>query len=221
MAHHNVRSRANTILGLALVMLGGLFLIVQLFDISFWLVIWPFFIIGPGLMFFAGMILIGESAGPLAIPGSIVTTVGILLLYQSVFNNFGSWAYAWALVFPTAVGVGLMINGAWSKSPKLVEVGSRWTSVGMAIFLVGGLIYELLLGKSNNIISDIVWPGLLIVFGLYLLGRRQIEARKGQPSKSPPERLEEKAAPAQPAPMEEAPRQEEKAEFRPLDIPRQ
>jgi hypothetical protein len=218
MTHHNMRSRANTILGLALVALGGLFLLGQLFNISFWRFFWPFFIIAPGLMFFAGMILIGESAGPLAIPGSIVTTVGLLLLYQSVFNHFESWAYAWALVFPTAVGVGLMINGMWSKSQKLVQVGSRWSTVGLAIFLVGGLFFELLLNISDNFISGIVWPGLLILFGLYLLGRRQAGARKGSTPKSPPAQLEQ-AAP--PAPLEEAPRQEERPEFRPLDMPRQ
>jgi hypothetical protein len=221
MAHHNMRSRANTILGLALVALGGLFLVGQLLNIGFWSFFWPFFIIVPGLMFFAGMILIGETAGPLAIPGSIVTTVGLLLLYQSVFNHFESWAYAWALVFPTAVGVGLMINGIWSRSPKLVEVGSRWSTIGLAIFLVGGMFFELLLNISDNFISGIVWPGLLILFGLYLLGRRRAEARKGLPPKSPPERLEGEAAPPQPASIEEAPRQEEKPEFRPLDIPHQ
>ncbi|MEJ2148489.1 MAG: hypothetical protein P8Z40_03310 [Chloroflexota bacterium] len=221
MAHHNMRTRANTILGLALVALGGLFLVGQMFDISFWHFFWPFFIIGPGLMFFIGMVLIGESAGPLAIPGSIVTMVGLLLLYQSVFNHFESWAYAWALIFPTAVGVGLMINGVWSKSPRLVEVGTRWSTIGLAIFLVGGLFFELLLNISDNIISGIVWPGLLIVFGLYLLGRHRAKSRISAPPTSPPERLVEEASPAQPVPMEEAPKREEKTEFRPLDIPRQ
>jgi hypothetical protein len=220
MAHHNMRTRANTILGLALVALGGLFLIGQVFDISFWRFFWPFFIIGPGLMFFIGMVMIGESAGPLAIPGSIVTMVGLLLLYQSVFNHFESWAYAWALIFPTAVGIGLMINGKWSKSPRLVQVGTRWSTIGLAIFLIGGLFFELLLNISDNFISGIVWPGLLIVFGLYLLGRHRAGSHKSLPS-TPSERLVEEAAPAQPTPMEEAPKQEEKTEFRPLDMPRQ
>jgi hypothetical protein len=85
-----------------LVALGTLFLLEQFFDFQLGQWLWPLFIIIPGLLFFVGMLLGGKSAGPLAIPGSIVTTVGLLLLYQNTFNHFESWAYTWALM-PVAV----------------------------------------------------------------------------------------------------------------------
>ena len=204
MSNYGSQNRASIIIGLSLVGLGTLFLIGQLFEVDLWRFFWPFFIITPGLMFFVGMVLGGREAGPLAIPGSIVTTVGLLLLYQSIFNHFESWAYAWALIFPTSVGIGLMINGAWSRSERLIRVGSRWASVGLTIFLIGGVVFELLLDISDNLISDLVWPGLLILFGLYLLIRRA--------------RPEKQASPAPPA-SGEAPPAESKTEFEPLNIP--
>jgi hypothetical protein len=115
-------------IGAVLVALGILFLLEQFFDVRLGQWLWPLFIIIPGLLFFVGMVLGGKPAGPLAIPGSIVTTVGLLLFYQNTFNHFESWAYAWALM-PVAVGIGLMINGIWSEQPALVHNGG-WPGSG-------------------------------------------------------------------------------------------
>ena len=173
MATQQQRGRTNAIIGMVLVGLGAMFLLGQLFNINMWRFFWPFFIIIPGLLFFLGMALGGKSAGPLAIPGSIVTTVGLLLLYQSVTNHWESWAYAWALIFPTSVGVGLAINGAWSEVPRLRETGMKWIRVGLIIFVVGGVFFELLLNISHSVIGNVVWPLLLIGGGIYLLISRR------------------------------------------------
>ena len=164
--------RMTALLGLVLVGLGALFLLGQFFNFNFWGLLWPFFVIVPGLALFAGMVLGGKPAGPLAVPGSIVTGVGLLLLYQTVTNHWESWAYAWALIFPTAVGVGLVINGLWSDVPHLVNTGRRWATVGMMLFAVGGLFFEVLLNISNSALGGLLWPALMIVFGAYLIVRR-------------------------------------------------
>jgi len=119
------REWINIVVGMVLVALGLLFLVAQLFNINVVSFTWPFFIIVPGMLFFVGMMLGGKRAGGLAIPGSIVTMVGLILLYQNSFNHFQSWAYAWALVFPTAVGVGLMVMGAWSGDARTHRHGRR------------------------------------------------------------------------------------------------
>jgi len=196
MATQQQRGRTNAIIGMVLVGLGAMFLLGQLFDINMWRFFWPFFIIIPGLLFFLGMALGGKSAGPLAIPGSIVTTVGLLLLYQSVTNHWESWAYAWALIFPTSVGVGLVINGAWSDVDRLGETGMKWIKTGLIIFLVGGIFFELLLNISGSVIGNIFWPLLLIGGGVYLLSRR---AKNNTSASQPP------AAPAEEAPAQEEP----------------
>jgi hypothetical protein len=213
MADNQSRGRGNLIIGMVLVGLGAIFLLGQFFNFNFWSVLWPFFIIIPGLMFFVGMLLGGKEAGPLAIPGSIVTMVGLLLLYQATFNHWESWAYAWALIFPTAVGIGLVINGNWSDDQRLVQTGIRWASVGVAIFLVGGIFFELILNISGSIASGIVWPLVLIGFGAYLLTRRG-KGYAGDNGHRPPAEIESRARPVEAPPKPTGP------EFEPLDMNR-
>ncbi len=160
------------VIGLILVGLGVLFLASRIFDFSLIGMVWPLFIIVPGALFFVGMLMGGKAAGPLAVPGSIVTMTGLILMYQSIFNVFETWAYVWSLIFPTAVGLGLIISGTWSGDSKLVQTGIRWTTVGLIIFLIMGAFFELLLNFSDNPLSDVLWPGLLIGLGIWLLRRR-------------------------------------------------
>ena len=101
-------------IGLGLIALGVLFLLGAVFQINVWGALWPFFIIVPGLLFFVAMVSIGKPGAPLAVPGSIVTTVGLILFFQNVTGLWATWAYAWALIFPTAVGIGVAIAGLWS-----------------------------------------------------------------------------------------------------------
>ncbi len=70
-------------IALLLIGLGLLFLLLQFVPLDLGRNAWPFFIIIPGLLFFAGMALGGRDAARLAIPGSIVTMVGLILLYQN------------------------------------------------------------------------------------------------------------------------------------------
>jgi hypothetical protein len=217
---------ANIVLGAALVGLGILFLTGRLFNIDLWSFFWPFFIIVPGLLFFVGMVAGGKPAGPLAIPGSIVTTVGLILLYQSLFDHWESWAYAWSLIFPTSVGIGLIINGKWSDEPRLVESGNKFASVGLIIFLISGVFFELIINISHNFIGNVLWPLALIGVGVYLVARRN----KSQPAASAPEGaaeepfrpLDRKPAPPQPPAVRpiEPPAETPKPEFEPIDMTR-
>jgi len=168
-------------IGAVLVALGVLFLLEQLFGFQLGQWLWSLFIIIPGLFCFVGMVLGGKSAGPLAIPGSIITTVGLLLFYQNTFDHFESWAYAWALI-PIAVGIGLMINGAWSDHPTLVQNGRRLAGIGLVLFLVGFFFFELVL-NIGRWASGLVAPLLLITAGIYLLLRRVSPA--GRPTTAP------------------------------------
>lgn len=180
------------VIGAGLVALGVLLFLSRILSLE----LWPLICVAPGLLFFVAMFLGGEKLAPLAIPGSIITTVGMLLLYQANFNHYESWAYAWALVFPASIGVGLIINGLWSGVDKLVRIGWRWFAVGLAIFGVLGVFFELLIGISDNAMTNIVWPLLIIGAGILLLVRRK-PIKLGNP---PPREME--------------------VEFEPLDINR-
>lgn len=171
--------RGNLGIGLVLIVLGLVFLAAQLLSADIWANLWPFLIIVVGLAFFVGMVLGGRSAGPLAVPGSIVTTVGLILLYQWTTGHWESWSYAWALII-VAVGVGLMIGGTWSGKQKDVEAGMRTAGIGAVLFVVFGAFFELILKISGGwAIGQVFWPLLLIAMGVYLLWGRAIR-RSGQ-----------------------------------------
>ncbi len=165
------RRLVSIVVGLAMVGLGLLFLVDQLVAVSLWRYSWPFFVIIPGLLCFLAMALGGRDAGWLAVPGSTVTAIGLLLLYQNASSHWESWAYAWALVFPGAYGVGLAIQGIWSGRARRAAAGWRWARVGVVIFLVGGVFFESVLGISHSPLGRLAWPLLLIGVGAYLLLR--------------------------------------------------
>lgn len=169
-----VRARSLGVLfiGVGLIALGALFLLGQIFHLNVWAVLWPFFIIVPGLLFFVGMAFVGRGGGPLAVPGSIVTMVGVLLLYQALTNHWESWAYAWALVAPTSVGIGIAIAGLWGNDSKAVRAGAGLIVVGLVIFLIFGVFFELILnisGMRNGSLGRLVLPLMLIGAGAIAL----------------------------------------------------
>ena len=117
-------SAGELVVGLGLIGLGGLFILGQIFRVDFWNLIWPIFVMLPGLVFFAVMLIGSRNLAPFAIPGSIITTTGLVLFYQNMTGHWESWAYIWALIAPTSVGVGLWLAGTRSENPSLREAGS-------------------------------------------------------------------------------------------------
>ena len=82
-----VQNYGSLIAGLMLVLFGGLALASQFFGPSdFWGHYWPLIVIGIGALFFMGMFAWGRSASGLAIPGSIVSAVGLMLMIQDLTN---------------------------------------------------------------------------------------------------------------------------------------
>lgn len=167
--------------GVLLIGLGLVFLLGQLLRFNVWRFIWPFFIIAAGLTFFAGMFAGGRAAGALALPGSIITTVGVILFVQNTFGIWGTWAYAWGLII-AGVGIGLLIFGRQSSLPELRQAGRVVLAVGLGLFFVFGLFFELgaaLLGLRS--LGGVLWPLMLILLGLYFLIGRPLFRQWGGP----------------------------------------
>lgn len=167
--HHN---RFHLILGFSLISLGVLLLLDQFLAIRISRVLWPFFIIIPGVAFFIAMVTGGSERGGLAIPASILTTLGALLLYQAITDHWESWAYAWSLIFPTAVGVGIVLCGARSMNPSLQKTGMGFIKVGLVIFLSAGIFFEMFLNISNSPLNRITWSIFMVLAGVYLTLRQ-------------------------------------------------
>lgn len=177
MAKPDMRSNklTNTV-GAMLIAFGLLLFFVQRLDGLDASNYWPFFIIvpGAGLMLAALFAEVGGKAG--AAVGSAVTAVGLLLLYQNTFGHFESWAYGWSLVFPVGVGVGWMLFGSKNDDSGLVEQGWRYTLIGLGIFIVGFVFFELVIGISGFAVfggawNSTLWPILLIAAGVVLVYR--------------------------------------------------
>jgi hypothetical protein len=166
----NRRGRGSLVGGLVLVLVGLFLLVLQLAPamVNFLRLelTWPFIIIGVGLLFFVGIVLWGRSSAGLAVPGSIVTGIGLLLLYQNWSGNWESWAYAWALI-PGMVGVGAILTGLIEgKSPsRAVSAGGGLILISLILFAVFGFFL------GSDLLSRWAVPLLLIVGGFWLLAR--------------------------------------------------
>jgi drug/metabolite transporter superfamily protein YnfA len=161
---------SSTAIGALLIVLGIFLLIAQQIDFDLGRYGWPFFIIVPGVVLFGLALAIGGGAGEgLTVFGSIVTMTGVLLFYQNSSNHFESWAYAWALVAPTSIGIGQIIYGTVKNQAHIVKTGRNLAAIGAGIFLVGAIFFELVIGISGHSLSGLGWAMLLIGLGVILL----------------------------------------------------
>ncbi|MCC7359853.1 MAG: hypothetical protein IT317_10270 [Anaerolineales bacterium] len=166
----SLNNRASLLVGFALIVLGVLFLLQQFFNWRIWDTLWPVIVIAAGGLFFAGMAAGGKAAGPLAIPGSIITVSGAMLFVFNLIGRWEAWAYSWGLIV-AAVGLGLVIFGWWSDLPGLRRSGFDVIRVGLSLFVIFGFLFEVLFFRSVRV-GDWIFPALLIVLGVWLLVRR-------------------------------------------------
>jgi hypothetical protein len=158
--------------GSILIGLGLLFLIGQYVGFQGFQYLWPFFIIGLGVAFIVGMIAGGKSLAPLAVPGSVLTTIGLLLLIQTIVGHWEAWAYGWTVIV-TAVGIGIFIMGTWAGNSSQRQAGLRLAGIGLVLLVVFGSLFELVIfGGYDAPWRRAVVPVLLILAGLILLARR-------------------------------------------------
>jgi hypothetical protein len=167
------RLRQSTMLGGLLILVGAILLLGQFVHLDLGHYGWPFFIIVPGVallvMALAGRGAVGEG---LAITGSIITVTGLLLLYQNATDHFESWAYAWALVCPGAIGTGMILYGLAAGRPGNVRAGSRLVGTGVVLFLLGAAFFEGVIGIGGYQFghsTGAVVGGVIIVLGALLL----------------------------------------------------
>lgn len=178
--------------GSLLIIFGLLALAGQVFrGFNFWTTFWPFFVIGFGLLFFVGMFAGGRSVSGLAIPGTIVTTIGLMLFYQNISNHWESWSYGWTVIL-MAVGLGIFIMGAWGQNPSQRAAGLRVLRIGLVLFIIFGAFFELIFTSGMPFgLRSIIFPAALILLGLYLiltrsgiLPGRPTETDAGSPEKT-------------------------------------
>ncbi len=154
------------VLGIILVLVGGAFLAAQLLDLRIGEIPWPAWIIGPGVVLMLAGFLVSFGSG-MVIGGTVVTVIGLLLLYQDATDHWESWAYAWALVAPGASGLGIMLAGVRDGHPSAVRAGFSQAILGLGIFAVGYLFFEGILNISGR---RLPLPGWVVPAGVVALG---------------------------------------------------
>jgi len=165
------RTGSSIAFGVVLVVLGLFALVVQFtgFDAG---ESWPLFVIIPGLtLLVVGYISLGTGA---LIPGAILTVVGLILAYQSSSGDWPSWAFAWPLVAPGGVGLGLYLQGVRNHDPHVLRQGRVLMFVAAIIFMIAFVIFGTVLnigGYNYGWFGKAALPALLIVVGLVLLAR--------------------------------------------------
>jgi hypothetical protein len=173
--------RGAVILGAILIVAGGVFLVTNVTGFALDAA-WPLFIIVPGLVLLAASFTVGgEAGGGLAIAGSIVTTVGLILAVQEASGLYATWAYAWALVAPGSVGVGMLLFGTFTGRPDLRAAGLRLAGIGLALFIGFGLFFEGVIGLSSDGRPPLegLLPIALIALGAILVGGSVFGRRRG------------------------------------------
>ena len=172
----NTRSSLRT--GLALILLGVVFLVFQIVpglgDVFRGENAPALVLFGVALL----LALIGIAAGAtgMIIPVCIVAGIGGIFYWQTALGGgFLTWSYAWALI-PGFVGVGIFLNELLSGHP----LKGLSDALGPIIFsLCAFLIFGSIFGGITNV--GVLVPALLIVLGVVVLVR-PLFGRKESPS---------------------------------------
>lgn len=170
------RSRSGSpgaaVLGGILIVLGLVFFAGQQLNIDVGEATWPFYVIVPGLAL-ATLGLTQRRGSGLTIAGSIVTMVGLVLLYQNAVDHFESWAYAWTLVGPGGSGIGMLLYGTRSGDRKMARDGFFAILTALGLFAAGLVFFEGIIGISGERLPLPNWalPVSVIVIGVMVLVR--------------------------------------------------
>ena len=167
------RAGSSAALGVVLVVLGLFALLVALTGYDLTQNGWPLFILIPGLtLLVAGFISFGSVA---TIPGGIVTMLGVVLAYTSSTGHWAVLAYAWSLVVPFGIGLGMYLQALRDRDHNGLRSGRTLLFVGFMIFLIGFVLFESILGISGRDtfgpVGKGALPALLIIVGVILFVR--------------------------------------------------
>jgi len=165
-------------LGVALLLIGGLLFVGQLLNIGLEDIGWPAIVIGIGVIILVLGLFVNREQG-MVIGGTVVTTVGLVLLYQNTTGRWETWAYAWALVGPAASGLGMVLWGIRTANPVEIRNGTWALLTGLAIFVVGFLFFEGVIGLSGEPLGLPEWllPVVVIAIGVVILARGIFDRR--------------------------------------------
>lgn len=158
-----MQAQRSPLPGIILIVLGVLFLIGNFADVRLGM-LWPIFVLGPGVAFFFMFMRDRKNYGVL-MPAAVLTVTGLLFFACTLFG-WEQMDRLWPL-FLIAPGLGFILLYLFGKR--------EWGLLIPAAILTGlGLVF--LLDATQ---SDYLWPVVFILVGLLLLFRWNKEPRPG------------------------------------------
>ena len=162
------RSNAGALAGgILLIVFGLLSLAMRFLRNVDWGFLWPFIVIGFGALFFVAMLAGGKQFAALAIPGSFICGIGLMLLFQNITGHWELMSYFWTLII-MFLGVGIYMMGSYDGDANQKEAGVRVMKAGLVLFLIFGTFFEMIFSSFNQIF----FPVLLIALGAYIVLKR-------------------------------------------------
>ena len=174
--------RGMMLLGALLLILGIVALAARSLGLDAFDLAWPLLVVVPGLLLFALAVTTGGQPGSaISVPAGIVTMLGLVLTVQNALDLWATWAYAWALVAPGGVGIGLLVYGFLTAQREYIRAGLPVFAVGIGLFLGFGIFFEGVLGLSGPAIVgwETLLAGGLVVLGLVVLASGFMRSRSG------------------------------------------
>jgi cytochrome bd-type quinol oxidase subunit 2 len=161
--NHINKSHLTT--GVILVLVGAIFLALEVVPnlramVQQWYD-WPMIIVAVGaVIFVSGLIMQNPES---ASSGTFIAGLGGLLYWQNATGNWGSWAWAWALL-PGFAAVGELLTPLFgARDGKAVKRGINGVVVSAILFLIFGSF----LGGFD--LLGPYWPLLLVAAGVLVL----------------------------------------------------
>lgn len=169
------------LLGAGLLILGVVLLAGELLGFHFWSIMWPFIFIVPGGILFISSLTSADGHGEgLAILGSMMMMLGAIFLFQYIFDMWASWVYVWALLAPTSIGIAQVVYGKQKSRNSLVKNGKNLIEVGLTMFIVFFIFFELMLNISGKNLIPFglpAFPVALIALGIFIILRAILRSK--------------------------------------------
>jgi len=151
--------------GIVLVLLGAVFIAINLIPGITGNKTWPLIFIVAGIGFLLPAFIWQNSRSGLAglyIPGMILLTLGGIFLFNTLSGIWGVWAYAWLLI-PAGVGLGLYTGAAVGNWHNDVRRTGVWMMV------ISTSVFALFAALFGAPLVKIIGAGFLILTGVVIV----------------------------------------------------
>ena len=159
-----------------IITIGVLLLTTNIFHFELMNILWPGFIIAPGLM----LLWPAHASSPerqsrlsfLAVPGAMIVTTGVMLFVMNLTDHFEAWAYSWPLLL-AAIPAALMYIKRFDVDNSIHESGHRFIRTMIMMFMGLSVLFEVVIFQNFSPLL----PLLLIGYGVVMLVKKRREVR--------------------------------------------